>query len=205
MWGALADLLGSESEKTDRERAAYCLKRFTDGLNILRQSNWLVQANINGIPCDTPSLYSHDVYSLEWQNNPNAWPVVVQAGVDLVGVCPVAACGVGMTLVGNSPIVDTSGVYLQVARDQWDVVLGYAQRLATFKQGGESFAANEGMEMDFYRAAQDTNERLLEMGIFTDILHTAGQREDESVSRKRDDDAEFKQQQRAVIAALGGK
>ncbi len=34
-WGALADLLGRESEATDRLRAAYCLRRYQDGLNLL--------------------------------------------------------------------------------------------------------------------------------------------------------------------------
>ena len=183
MWGALADVLGGESEKTDRQRAAYCLKRFTNGLDILRQSNWLVMANINGVPCDTPSLHEQDLYSVEWQNNSSAWPAVVQAGMDMVGVCPVAACSVGMTLVGNAPILDSTNTYLQVSRDQWDVVLNYAQRLAAFKMGGQDFLNTEVFEQDFYRAAQATNRRLMDMGIFTEQIHSEGRREDEAVPR----------------------
>jgi hypothetical protein len=206
MWGALADVLGGESEKTDRERSAYCLKRFTDGLNILRQSNWLVQANVNGVPCDTPSLYEMDWTSPEWQNNAAAWPALVQAGMDLVGVCPVAGASVGVTLIGNAPILDGTGTYLQIARDQWDVVLNYAQRLATFKDGGQEFAATEPLELDFYRAAQETNRRLLDMGIFTDMLNSEGQRQNENVPRLRDDQQAIAQQnQQAVLRALGGK
>ena len=183
MWGALADVLAGESEKTDRQRAAYCLKRFTNGLDILRQSNWIVMASINGVPCDTHSLHEHDLYSVEWQNNPSVWPAVVQAGMDMVGVCPVAACSVGMTLVGNAPILDSTNTYLQVARDQWDVVLGYAQRLASFKLGNDGFASTQSLEDDFYRAAQATNKRLMDMGIFTQQIHSEGRREDEAVPR----------------------
>jgi len=41
-WGALADLLGRESEATDRERAAYCLRRYQDGLNLLLKTPWIM-------------------------------------------------------------------------------------------------------------------------------------------------------------------
>ena len=34
-WGALADILGRESEATDRPRADYCLKRYIDGLKVM--------------------------------------------------------------------------------------------------------------------------------------------------------------------------
>ena len=183
MWVALADVLAGEAEQTDRERSAYCLKRFTDGLKIMRQSNWLVQAAINGVPCDTPAMAEQDQYSVEWQNNSSAWPAVVQAGMDLVGVCPVATANVGITLVGNAPILDNTSTYLQVSRDDWEAVVGYAQRLSSFKMGGAEFAATENLEMDFYRAAQATNKRLLDMGIFSQQLHTEGQRQEEVVPR----------------------
>ena len=184
MWGALADVLSQEPEKTDSYRAAYCLKRYTDGLDVLRQSNWLVQANVNGVPCDTPSMYEQDWTSPEWSNNANAWPVVVQAGMDLVGVYPSGGQSVGVTLVGNAPILDATNTYVQIARDQWDVVLNYAQRLASFK-GGE-FQSTESLEKDFYRAARQVNKRLLDMGIFTEMLHTEGERQDENVPRGSD-------------------
>ena len=183
MWGALADLLSSEAEKTDNARAAYCLGRFVNGLQIMRQSNWLVQGNIDGVPCDTPSMAEQDLYSPEWQDNASAWPCLVQAGMDVVGVCPAGSASVGVTLVGNSPILDSGGTLLQVSRDDWDSVLGYAQRLASFKLGGSEFAATAPLEQDFYRAAQETNKRLLDMGIFTDMLNSEGKRQLEAVPR----------------------
>ena len=183
MWGALGDILGSEPEQTDRERADYCLKRFDDGLKIMRQSNWLVNANINGVPCDTPSMAEQDLYSPEWEESTTAWPSVVQAGIDYVGICPVGAANVGLTLIGNAPILDATNTYLQVSRDDWEAVLGYAQRLASFKLGGTSFASTDQLEKNFYMAAQETNKRLMDMGIFTDLLNSEGKRQDEAVPR----------------------
>jgi hypothetical protein len=183
MWGALADLLNDEAERTDRERALYCLRRFENGLKIMQKANWLVNANINGVPCDTPSLYDQDAFSPEWQNNSNLWPTVVQAGMDFIGVCPVVNCSVGLTLVGSAPVLDSSGTYLQVSRDDWESVLGYAQRLATFKMAGANFYRTEELEQDFYRAAGETNRRLLEMGIFTQMLNSEGQAQNVAVPR----------------------
>ena len=69
MYGALADLLGEEAESTDRQRAAYCLKRYTDGLEMMKQANWLLQATVNNVACDTPPLASKDWFLPEWQAN----------------------------------------------------------------------------------------------------------------------------------------
>jgi len=179
MVGALGDLLGSGEERTDPARAQYCLQRFVEGLKIFRQSNWLVQANIDGVPVDTPSMFEQDTFSPEWQTNGLAWPTLTQAGMDLVA----GAGGINVTLVGNQPVPILPGDFLQVSRDVWDVVLSYAQHLATFKQGGDTFAATTTLYKDFQRAAAETNSRLLELGIFADVLNTEGQRQNVLVPR----------------------
>lgn len=177
--GAMADLLNNEAERTDSSRAAYCLKRFTDGLKVMSQSNWLLQANINGVPVDTPAIFEMDSYSPEWQNDMRGWPSLVQAGMDFVGTPPSEVGSINMTLVANAPIPIGLDDLVQVSRDQWDVVLGYAQRTASFKMGGAEWEATVPLEADFYRAAMQTNKRLATYGLFTDILHSEGRRQDE--------------------------
>ena len=183
MYGALADLLGCESQRTDRERAAYCLKRYTDGIQIMRKSNWLVQANINGVVVDTPALFEHDSYKVGWQTNANLWPALVQAGMDLVAACPGSSQSVNVTLVGNAPIPATPTDFVQVSRDVFDVVLSYAQRLALFKMGGDEWAGGQSLEDDFFRVAAETNKRLMQLGIFNDVLRGQGQRQNVVVPR----------------------
>ena len=183
MMGALSDLLDSSSERTDSTRAQYCLKRFTDGLKIMRNANWLVQASVNGVAFDTPSVFEEDYSNQEWDSNPNAYPAVVQAGVDFIGISPLQTASANLTLVGNAPIPLLLTDFIQASRDQWDVILGYAQRIASFKLGGQDFSETQPLEADFYRAAAMTNKRLLTYGIYTDILHSEGQRQEEEVPR----------------------
>lgn len=180
-WGALADLLGRDSEATDRPRADYCLKRYMDGLKIMKQSNWLLLARINGLPVDTPSVREMDGYAPEWENNATAWPSLVTAGMDLCAPCPVAGSGpmgVLCTLVGNAPVPVLDADFVQCSRDTFDVILDYAQTLASFKMGGEEFAATKDLERNFFQYAIETNKRLAKMGLFPDLLKLEGKKQD---------------------------
>jgi hypothetical protein len=181
-WGALADLLGRDSEATDTQRATYCLKRYVSGLDIMKQSNWILSATINGVPCDVESVFEKDAFDPEWENNVGAWPALVTAGMDLVAPCPTASSsqviGVTCVLVGDAPIPAADNGFVQISRDAFDVILDYAQLLAMFKVGGAEFAQCKDLELNFYRFAVSTNKRLANMGFFRDELGWQGRRQD---------------------------
>jgi len=181
--GALSDLLNREKEATDRLRAEYYAQRYQDWLTWMRKGNWLLNARINGIPVDTPSLSEQDQYDPEWQINPNASPAIVTAATDLIAVCPVTNCSVGLTVLGNAPVPPVSGDLIQCSRDVFDQILNYAQFLAVQKQGGETFQSALTLEKQFLDAAKETNSRLAKLGIFSDVLRTQGLRQDEEVAR----------------------
>jgi hypothetical protein len=180
-WGALADLLGRDSEATDRLRADYCLKRFQVGLKIMQEANWLLSATINGMPVDTPSMREADGFAPEWQDNAAAWPSLITAGTDFFAPCPIAVDGhprgVSMVVVGNAPMPVRDTDFVQISRDVFDAILDYAQLLATFKQGGAEFVYAADLEKNFFTVAQANNERLAKMGIFSDMLHLEGLRQ----------------------------
>lgn len=178
-WGALAELLGRDSEATDRERAKYCIKRYEDGQKIMQQSNWLLTGTINGIPVDTPSVREQDGWVPEWQNNSTAWQAIVTAGMDFLAPCPVGGTprGVSLVLVGNAPVPVLDADFVQISRDAWDVILDYCQVLASFKSGGTEFTDTKDLEMNFFKFAAETNKRLAAMGLFRDMLGLEGRRQ----------------------------
>lgn len=185
-WGALADLLGKDSEASDPLRAEYCLKRYTEGLQLMQQSNWLLQATIGGVPVDTPALREMDGFSPEWELNGTAWPSLVSAGVDYVAPCPVAGAsptGVTVLVVGNAPIPILDSDFVQVSRDVFDAILDYAETLALFKIGGAEFVDAQELESRFMLAAQATNTRLAKSGIFSDTLQSEGKRQERAQPR----------------------
>jgi hypothetical protein len=179
-YGALSDILGKESEATDRSRAAYCMKRYIEGVTLMIEMPWILQAFINNQPVDTPSVAGKDRYSYEWQTNSSAWPGVVVSGIDMCAVCPIPAVdtGVTLTVVGNTPqpVLDTD--FLQVPRDVLDVILDYAQHIAAFKMGGSDFQATMPLYENFIRYAVETCLRLRLSGIFATDLRPAVSRQD---------------------------
>jgi hypothetical protein len=186
MYGALADLLGEESESTDRARAAYCMKRYTDGLKMFKQSNWMLQATVNFIASETPALANKDWYLPEWEENQGQIPCVVQDGIDFIAVAPGAPSSASVTLVQNAPILDPTGVFVQVSRDEWDSVLDYAHHAASFKMGGQEFADTVPMLDEFFQNAARDNSRVITYGLYSDVLFGAGRMQD--VAEPRYDD-----------------
>lgn len=183
MYGALADLLSREPESTDQQRTAYCMQRYELGLKAMKNSNWLLQATVDGVAVDTPALQEMDDYAPGWEASQMNLPALVQAGIDFLQPTPGLGQGISMTLVGNAPLLDATNTYVQVSRDDFVQILNYAQHVALFKQGGDYFASTLPLLKGFYEAAMAVNKRLLTYGIFSDTLKTEGQRQDVEVRR----------------------
>lgn len=181
MYGALADLLGRESEATDRLRAEYCLKRYEDGMKLMAAANWMTAALINNQNVDTPSLAEVDCYAPDWETSATTWPMVVAAGVDFVAPAPLqvggGVLGVEVNLVGNAPIPANDDDFVQVSRDALDVILDYAQATACFKQGGADFIATLPMLSNFFTMAQMQNKRMEQLALYWTTFRSQGTRQ----------------------------
>jgi hypothetical protein len=181
-WGALAELLGRESEATDRERAAYALKRYQDGLNLLTKTPWIMLGNVDGVACSVDSLEETDRYSVGWDQNPTSFgPVIVAGGIDFLAA-PVGSA-IGVTVLGNAPLLDSTNTYLQVSRDAWDSVLDLAQSLGSFKMGGAEWKQSLELEARAIQFCASENSRLKSTGSFSDILLQRGQAQDRAQNR----------------------
>ena len=182
-WGALADLLGQESEAKDAERSAYALKRYQDGLQLMLKSPWIMLGKINGVAVSCDSIADTDRYDPEWDSNPSGFgPVIVVGGQDFIGA-PVAQ-GIGLTVLGNAPIVDAgTGTWLQVSRSDWDCVILLAQARAAWKQGGAEFKASLELEKAALQMAAAENTRLRSLGAFSDVIDQRGNQQERDMNR----------------------
>lgn len=178
-WGALADLLGRESEATDGLRALYCQSRYTDGLKLMQATPWVMQAQINGITSNFVSVQEMDLYRPGWELQPGPGRIVVIVGTDFFTVMPDPAneMSITLTVLANAPVPVVDGDFIQCSRDVWDTILDYAQFLATFKMGGAEFTAAQGLEQGFITSALATNARLSKLGLFSDVYEAEGGRE----------------------------
>jgi len=182
IWGALADLLGQESEAKDAERSAYALKRYQDGLQLMMKSPWIMLGKINGVAVSCDSIADTDRYDPNWDSNPTGFgPVIVTGGPDWIAA-PVGS-GVGITCLGNAPITDSTGVYIQCSRSDMDIIYDLAQARAAFKQGGAEFKAALELEKRALQACMAENVRLKSQGNFSDVLDERGAAQERSMNR----------------------
>ena len=185
IWGAMADLLGRESEATDRERSAYCLRRYQDGLNLMLKTPWIELGKVQGAAVSVDSIYAADRYSPEWDSSPMTFgPFIVAGGIDFLAA-PTNA-GIGVTCLGNAPVPVNDGDFLQISRDNWQTVLDLSQVFADFKEGGNDFQQALGVESRAIQACSAENSRLRSMGCFSDILVQRGQVQDRDMERYAD-------------------
>lgn len=180
-YGVLADLLTNAPEATDQVRADYCQKRYEMGLQLMEALPWILDVSfVNEVSVDTPPVISKDRYSYEWQANPNTWPGVVVAGMDLVALAPTPTgnTSVRIRVVGNAPQPVDDASEIQAPRDVIDVLLDYAQHLAAFKQGGVDFIGTISLYENLVKYAQDTSSRLAKSGIFPSDIRPQVSRQD---------------------------
>jgi hypothetical protein len=181
-YGALADLLGQEEESTDRERSAYCLKRYQDGLQLMTKTPWIELGRVNGQAVSIDSIVATDRYSPEWDSNPTGFgPVIVSGGMDFVAA-PVNS-NIGVTVLGNAPVPTVGADFLQVSRSDWEIVILLAQARAAWKQGGAEFKAALELEKSALQTCASNNVRLKSMGAFSDVIDQRGNQQERDMNR----------------------
>ena len=167
-WGALMDLLSRESNAKDALRAEYCKLRYQEGLALLENAPIVLAVRMNNIPMAIDAVRNGDDFNPGWQSAAPGAPNSAYVAANLVALGPKpnssTAYSMTVSVVQNAPIDPT---YVQVARDDYDAIIDYAQHLALFKSGGMEFAATVPLYQRFQRKAAQYNGKLKEMGFFT--------------------------------------
>lgn len=183
----MADMLAKETESKDLLRSQYCDQRAQEGVRVMMELPWMLQAYINQVPVDTPSYVEADQYDYEWQSNPDAITQIIRGGIDLFAVSPLipasTSLSVTLSLVANAPIPQADDEYVQVSRDVLNAILDEAEHLAQFKEGGQEFQESLILHQRFIKYAMETNRRLAESGIFPTDLRRPISKEDEAQPR----------------------
>jgi len=181
-YGALADLLGRESEATDRERAAYCQKRYMDGLQLMLKTPWIELGKINGAAVSLDSIYAMDRFSPDWDSDPSGFgPNIVVGGTDFIAA-PVNS-GIGCTVLANAPVPSSPSDFIQCSRSDWEIVILLAQSRACWKMGGGEWKASLELEKQAIQSCSAENSRLRSLGAFGDVLDQRGLQQERDVNR----------------------
>jgi len=167
-WGALSDLLLREGLAYDETRGQYAQFRYDLGVKVAAMHRVLVQTQISGVSSLPSSVTDMDTYSPGWQCVTGISDTALTLGQNLLALSPVPDGQYNITcdVVRNAPIPELITDYLQLGRQDLDVVLGYAEHLAAFKMGGAEFLATIPLFDAFIKQASKYNRRLRELDDF---------------------------------------
>ena len=180
--GALAQLLGRDSEATDRERAAYSAQRYQDGLTLMMKTPWIMLGKVNGAAVTVDALEATDRYSPNWDSNPAGFgPAIITAGIDMFA-SPTSA-GIGLTVLASAPVPVLDSDFVQVSRSNIDVVMDLAQATSSYKLAGAEWKAALELEQRAIQACANENNRLKSIGAFADVFLQRGQLQDMNQNR----------------------
>jgi len=183
-WGALADLLSRESNSKDPLRAQYAEQRYRMGLSLLSKAPALLALRVGNVPLQVDSIRDADCFNTGWEAAAQAAPgIALYAGLNLLAFSPPDSNGgnnysmtVTTVIPAPLPVADTDPV--QMARDDYDVVLDYCVHLAMFKAGGAEFSSTIPLFERFMKQAANYGLKLQELGEFTEPLYALSHRED---------------------------
>ena len=182
-WGALADLLGRESNAKDPTRAMYCEMRYRQGLALLLNSPAVLYARLNNVPLDIDSLQNADNYRPGWQAETAAQSdLMMIAGLNLIGLAatPNAIYSGTLMVVQNAPVPANDASQIQVGRDELEAILDHSQHLAAFKMGGAEFLSTLPLLDRFHKQAALYNSKLFELGEFAHPTYEFSQLQQET-------------------------
>jgi len=186
-WGALAVLLGTESNAKDSLRAAYCADRYNSGLTLLAKAPALLQFRISNLPVQLDSVREADAYNPLWEAASPATPTsAYTAGLNLLALSPQPPDGttsLTATVIRNAPVPSLPSDPLILSEDVYEAILNEAQHVAMFKSGGEEFSATVPLHQRFLGAAAIYAAKLAEMGEFAEAILAQSQREEQHAPR----------------------
>lgn len=165
VWGALADLLGIDGVARDLVRAAAAEERYGQYVKLARLLPVVLHAELNGAPLIPCTLQEQDAYNPNWENVTGSTAAAVQslvlASPNLIALSavPDGVYSVTLDVVRRSPTYSDSD-FVQLGREQLDMVVDYAEHIALFKVSGFEWKATFRQAKNFLVQSLTYNQRI---------------------------------------------
>lgn len=161
-WGALADLLGYDGNAADVARAIYAESRYQQYVQLARMLPVVISAELNGIPTIPVTLQSLESCEPNWENRSGSPLDLALAAPNLVAINPVpdSVYSVTVDVARKSVLPALDGDFIQIGREQLDMILDYAEHLALFKVAGTEWHQTERQAQNFLIQSLTYNHRI---------------------------------------------
>jgi hypothetical protein len=184
-WGAMADLLRKEGPAFDSVRADYCEQRYRFGVQVANVMPTVLSAYVNDKAIAIDCLANLDSFFRTWQNTFGYVKFMAMAGQNMLAFAPIDNYGSSAQLdvVRKAPIPVLDSDFVQLGREEYDAVLGYAHHLAEWKQGTYEIKSTLSGWQNLVKLASLKNRRLAASAKLLKVM--LGRAEDEERVRPR--------------------
>jgi len=170
-WGALADLLDTNSEASDPQRADYARKRFEMYCELVSGYPFVMGARVNGVDVMVESVEALDIYNPVWRTPVVTQPIVAFAGQNLICYPTTSNVNIAVLVNGSANLPVVSGDYIQLGAEAIDAVLDLAQHEAQFKQGFYETNSTMNLFKNFLNIAAKKNAKIASLSTYKDFIY----------------------------------
>jgi hypothetical protein len=179
-WGAMADLLGRDGPGRDMPRAYYCERKYKLGVELAKSHAVVTNVSVNGQAVHITSLTDLDRYDPSWITS-SGQPTIAAPVANFIALrsVPDGIYSIGVDVVRKAIVPSLDINFIQVGKEYLDIILDYAQHLASFKMGGMEFKSTFRASDNFHDAALAYNSRLSAKSpnIVTLMKHSTNERD----------------------------
>jgi len=175
-YGVLADLFGTDGPGQDDARAAYCEKRWKEGITLARISNLVHLGQNAGIPTYIDSLTELNSGDPSWPSRTPGVPDFLAVAGNIIATGPRADASYNLPIDVMPKIpIDPTG-YVQFGPEVVAVILDLAQHLADLKEGAEEVQNSSRQFSNMVRLSATQNDRLRAQAQNFDALNDRSKR-----------------------------
>lgn len=185
-WGVLADLLGKDGIARDAVRADHCERQYGLYVELARMVPVVIHTELNGVPLIASTLQEVAACNPLWENNLSTPTDVILAAPNLLALNPVPdnVYSVTCDVVRNTPLPATDNDFVQVGREQVNMILDYAEHLALFKVAGPEWHATDRAAKNFLIQCLSYNQRISAAARASFSASEQSQRQKQEITRR---------------------
>lgn len=174
MWGAIAELLDKDGPAFDPARAGHADRLYRLGVETALRTPVVLHGEVNGRATRLDPLHQADYARRGWQGKARGTPAVLALpAMDTIVTIPIPKeiGSVTLDVVRNAPVPSSGNI--QIGREHLSAILGLAQFLAAFKEGGSEMQATIPSLQEFIAHAVLYNQKMAAGSVYREILQAA--------------------------------
>lgn len=184
-YGVEADIFGKEGVTQDLARAAYCIKRWEEGIMIGLVSSSVIISKANGRIINADSIMNVDLYfdAIKVRTSPT---VLGFAGYNMFStdITPSDAdASINLLVVANAKIPIEDDEFIQVDHEYINPLIDYVVHISKIKSGAAELAQTANLLDGFIKTALNHNERLQLRGLNYESLVGINKKEETAKPR----------------------